>query len=178
MEDRRNKIPLYVETDGGCWRMCSRLGKPRILKAKKIGYVNTTWKGKEIGAHRLMYELLVGPIPSGLHLDHLCRNPPCCNPAHLEAVQPKVNYLRGVSPYAKNARKTQCPVGHALDGANLYVDRRGSRTCVTCKKERLVSWRAENKEKWLADQRAYRAANPERTRAYKQKAKQRAMQPD
>lgn len=171
MEIRRNTIPFYVETDGGCWRMCSRLGKPRILKAKKIGYVNTSWKGKEIGAHRLMYELLVGPIPAGLHLDHLCRNPACCNPRHLEAVPPKVNYLRGISPYAKNARKTRCPRGHEYTEQTTYVYK-GSRHCLPCKQERQRAYRSSNKEKWLADQRAYRAANPEKVRAYKQKQKQ------
>ena len=47
-------------------------------------------------AHRFAYEELVGPIPDGLDLDHLCRNVGCCNPAHLEPVSRSVNLLRGV----------------------------------------------------------------------------------
>ena len=46
-------------------------------------------------AHRFAYEELVGPIPDGLHLDHLCRQPKCVNPWHLEPVTPLVNVRRG-----------------------------------------------------------------------------------
>ena len=45
-------------------------------------------------AHRVAYEQLIGPIPEGLHLDHLCRNPVCCNPSHLEPVTPSENTKR------------------------------------------------------------------------------------
>lgn len=45
--------------------------------------------------HRQMYERHVGPIPAGAELDHLCRNPGCCNPDHLEPVTRDVNAWRG-----------------------------------------------------------------------------------
>jgi len=47
-------------------------------------------------AYRISYELLVGPIPEGLTLDHLCRTPACVNPEHLEAVTMGENIRRAV----------------------------------------------------------------------------------
>ena len=59
------------------------------------GYGKVWWEGKGEMAHRVVYELLVGPIPEGLILDHTCRNRGCCNPAHVEPVTTLVNTLRG-----------------------------------------------------------------------------------
>lgn len=58
-------------------------------------------------AHRYSWELLVGPIPEGMTLDHLCKNRKCVNPDHLEVVTQAVNCLRGESPPARNARKKE-----------------------------------------------------------------------
>ncbi len=88
-------------------------------------------------AHRFSYELANGPIPEGLQIDHLCRNRGCVRPDHMEAVTPRVNYLRGDSVPAKNARKTECKRGHPFTFQNtLVVERPGfhpSRQCRTCK---------------------------------------------
>lgn len=91
-------------------------------------------------AHRVMYEALVGPIPDGLTLDHLCRNRACCNPGHLEPVTMAENLLRGVGPTATNARKTKCVKGHPLSGDNLYRDPRGRRQCRSCRREANREW--------------------------------------
>ena len=81
-------------------------------------------------AHRYAYTLLVGPIPEGLWIDHLCRIRLCVNPAHLEPVTPRENLMRGNGPAAINARKEHCPQGHPYDEANTeYVISRRCRTC-------------------------------------------------
>ena len=116
--------------DDECWPYpgyCNRL----------TGYGNASWRGQRVSAHRAAYEILRGPIPDGLHIDHLCRNRSCCNPAHMEPVPARENVLRGESPSAQQARQTHCIHGHPLAGANLYVDRRGRRHCVTCRNETL-----------------------------------------
>lgn len=104
------------------------------------------------GAYVVSYEWFVGPIPHGLELDHLCENPSCVNPAHLEAVTHKENVLRGNSPQALNARKTHCPKGHALSGRNLYlVPSTGGRQCHACNKERVARYRREGRYKKNAE---------------------------
>lgn len=87
-----------------------------------------------IRAHRLAYELLVGSIPTGKVLDHLCRNRRCVNPKHLEPVTSKVNVLRGEGVTATNAKKTICHLGHPLSGQNLASRLFGWRGCRICKR--------------------------------------------
>lgn len=113
------------KTPNGCWNWTAgRSGD---------GYGNF----RSTRAHRWAYERLVGPIPAGLVIDHLCRNILCVNPAHLEPVSRRENVLRGLTLPASNAAKTHCPKGHPLSGNNLYVQpRTGKRRCKTCPDER------------------------------------------
>jgi hypothetical protein len=101
------------------------------------GYIVKGGKhGKMLGAHRVAYELTVGPIPPGLCIDHLCRNRACVNPAHLEPVTMQTNLLRGETAAAANAAKTACKRGHPFDEANTGRQDGGYRECRTCRRTR------------------------------------------
>jgi HNH endonuclease len=94
------------------------------------GYGKISRDGKLVGTHRAMYEMFAGPIPEGLHLDHLCRNPACANVAHLEPVTVKENVARG-----RNALRSHCVKGHPYDEANTGHRARGDRYCRACMRE-------------------------------------------
>lgn len=116
--------------DDGCWQW---LGS---LSVKGYGHFYADRDRGVIRAHRWAYERLVGPIPEGLTLDHLCRNTSCVNPAHLEPVSSGTNTLRGDAVSARNARKTHCIRDHEFTPENTRIDHKGGRVCVQCKRER------------------------------------------
>lgn len=89
-------------------------------------------------AHVALYEYMRGPVPEGLELDHLCRNPPCCNMGHLEPVTHHENVLRGCGPLAAKAAQTHCKWGHEFTPENTYMrkDGRGKRNCRECSRLR------------------------------------------
>ncbi|MCZ6447620.1 MAG: HNH endonuclease signature motif containing protein [Alphaproteobacteria bacterium] len=104
-------------------------------------------------AHRFSYETLVGPIPEGLILDHLCRVRSCCNPSHSEAVTHRVNILRGDGITAINARKLFCKRGHPLFGENLRPqnpETRYGRICRACHRLSERRRRAKARQERLA----------------------------
>jgi hypothetical protein len=105
------------------------------------GYIRVGPKTRQ--AHRVSYEAFVGPIPSGLTIDHLCRNPGCVNPAHLEAVPLAENLRRGTSFSAKNAQKTHCANGHEFSGDNLYMRPDGARQCRPCNLEAVKRYKSK-----------------------------------
>lgn len=91
------------------------------------GYGRFIFKGKTKTAHRVSFELVKGPIPTGLVIDHMCRNKICINPGHLRAVTPKTNTLSGISVTAVNSRKKKCKRGHPLSGYNLILKKKAGR---------------------------------------------------
>lgn len=132
--DKNGPIPVHRPDLGPCWVWTGR--------AESNGYGRfTKTHGHPVGAHRMAYELAVGPIPSELTIDHLCRNHICVNPEHLEAVTQQVNTLRGETSAAANTRKTHCPQGHPYDLLNTRYDKRGSRYCLRCKAIKTAAWR-------------------------------------
>lgn len=102
-------------------------------------------EGQQYDLHRVVYELLVGSIPPRYHVDHLCRNQRCCNPSHLEAVPPRVNFLRGDSPAAVNARKPRCPKCGA-DFVPMPREERAKRYCRPCMLQRMRDYYYRNKK--------------------------------
>ena len=107
----------------------------------KGGYGHFRLNDKFVMAHRFSYELFKGKISQGLTIDHLCRNPLCVNPEHLEVVTMKENILRGTSFSAINARKTHCPQGHEYNESNTYINN-SQRYCRICKKYTNSKYRA------------------------------------
>lgn len=100
---------------------------------------------QSVPAHRVAYEMLLGPIPEGLYIDHLCRTPPCVNPFHMEPVPHLENWARGMSQTAINRRKTHCLRGHLYDEANTRITVKGhltERACRTCVRDGLRARRA------------------------------------
>lgn len=94
---------------------------------------------KTVSAHRGFYELLRGPIPAGLDLDHLCRVRCCVNPAHLEPVTRRENLRRGgvlerlQRHAAERGQAEACKKGHGMTPENTYVYPNGAhRACRAC----------------------------------------------
>lgn len=129
-----HKIP------NGCWEWTANLfwdGYGQFM-------AHADGKRVALRAHRWAYENIVGRIPKGMVIDHLCRNRKCVNPIHLEPVTVRENNRRGVGPAkigAFHAAKTHCPHGHEYSDINTYIATSGQRQCRACTKERMQKQR-------------------------------------
>lgn len=121
-----NKV---VIESSGCWRWAAATRKG--YGVFRTGSLKTGDR-KLADAHRFAWETVNGPIADGLEIDHLCRNPLCVNPSHLEAVSPRENKHRSDGWAGINARKDACIRGHALSGDNLLIRPDGHRRCREC----------------------------------------------
>lgn len=138
---RRFWQKVSVNTETGCWEW---RGAPITS-----GYGQIRLRGVGVVAHRFSYTNLVGPVPAGLELDHLCRNRLCVNPEHLEPVTRAENVRRGVSAERTRqyfASKTHCKAGHPLTGYNLIIPKDGRRRCRVCRQATNRRYLARKKE--------------------------------
>lgn len=128
LADLPERIRLKIDDASGCWIWMGAKGGGH--PGDRYGLVKL--QGKLRLAHRVVFELLSGPIPEGLTLDHLCRTRLCVNPVHLEPVSLKENILRGKGVTAVNAAKTACVNGHEFTPENTYRHKigRGCRACI------------------------------------------------
>ncbi len=110
--------------ESGCWMWTGA--------AIPLGYGQIHVDGKTAFAHRVSYELHVGPIPEGMPLDHLCRTPACVNPEHLEPVTHAENGRRGI----QGALKTHCANGHPWVEENIMQNGPSARCCKVCHRDR------------------------------------------
>ena len=122
------KVP--ASTADGCWEFQAA--------RTPFGHGMIWFAGGMRRAHRIAYELVRGPIPQGLVIDHLCLNPACCNPMHLEVVTAEENTRRAMPQILAQKGppfKSHCKRGHPFEGENI-VWRRGFRNCRTCERQR------------------------------------------
>ena len=96
------------------------------------GYGVFWLNGKNTRAHRFLLELEEGTISKHLEPDHLCKNPACVNPRHIELVTHRENMRRGLSFVSLNMQKTHCKWGHLLSGKNVY-HYKNKRECRACR---------------------------------------------
>lgn len=123
----------------GCWQWMGATGDygyGRVSQLKK------TWL-----SHRYTWTRLRGPIPDGLELDHLCRNPGCVNPDHLEPVTHLENMRR-----AERVVRTTCAEGHEFDAIMRKGNRPDGRRCRKCDARRARSKYAAKKAREAAAQ--------------------------
>jgi hypothetical protein len=143
---------LRHDGDADCWLWIGPLDADGYAAQMKVGS-RTDGSRSAVRPHRWMYEHFIGPIPTGLVIDHLCRQRNCLNPLHMEAVTTEENTARGA-----RATMTHCHRGHVFAGLNLRISASGGRVCKTCFREYQARYQKANGRK---HQTAYRARRKE-----------------
>lgn len=127
-------------TDSGCWLWVGELDRRGGYGALAVP-TSTPSKWRRVKAHRVVFEIMRGPIPEGLVLDHLCRVHNCVNPDHLEPVTQLVNIMRGHHRLIKAHLKGECVRGHVDD----FCRRKDGRVvyCRACRREDRAAKKAQ-----------------------------------
>lgn len=120
----------HVHVGGVCWEWTRATdGKSRGREYGRVKRGGKVWL-----THRYAWEQLVGPIPDGMTIEHICRNKRCVNPDHLELLTLAENGRRN-----NNTRKTHCSKGHEYtpENTHVYEGKYRSRICKTCRSNRV-----------------------------------------
>ena len=138
MSDLPARIQAKIEPEptSGCWLWTGCL--------MRDGYGGVRWGGVMRPSHRVVYEILSGPILAGLTLDHLCRVPSCCNPDHLrpKTMRDNLHAVGSQSLPALNAAKTRCPQGH-----EYTTSWGGHRHCLTCRRAQARAYGVRRRQR-------------------------------
>ena len=121
-----------------CWIWCGCIAQNMTGTGGNGKYGLLTYKGKQIRAHRAFYTWVIGDIPSGRHVHHICKNTLCVNPDHLKVVTLEEHNHLHTSFVVLNAVKTHCPKGHEYRPETIRTHLRGWRVCILCEYERGV----------------------------------------
>ena len=133
----------YYDPNTGCWLWVGYRDK------KGYGRIHFGKHSESHLVHRVGYELERGPIPDGMELDHLCRQPACWSPYHLEPVTHRVNCQRGVCGAVNAARQlamTVCKRGHPLVEVRYNKNGTAQRWCHVCHNLTRRAWRLQRQQ--------------------------------
>ena len=124
-----------VRQEGDCWIWQAALNNKGYGMFGRAPVPGKPGRPPLVLAHRWAYEEMIGEIPEGLELDHLCRNPACVNPYHADPVTHEINCRRGTAGEVAarlQRAKTHCPHGHEYTPENIYPQGNNGRACREC----------------------------------------------